>query len=101
MNNALSDNLFGAAQELVDMTTATLALAAEKNGLEQELDDVRQSITEARGQLEEREAEVGELTEHFLQVKHLKSTKKLTKYHFRCIKSRQIWPQTMKSSWLS
>jgi len=70
MNNALSDNLFGAAQELVDMTTATLALAAEKNGLEQELDDVRQSITDARGQLEEREAEVGELTEHFLQVKH-------------------------------
>eukprot|EP00210_Caulerpa_lentillifera_P001069 g1031.t1 len=73
MTNALSDNLFGAAQELVDMTTATLALAAEKNGLEQELSDVRQAITEARGQLEEREAEVGELTEHFLQVYQIAS----------------------------
>eukprot|EP00210_Caulerpa_lentillifera_P009087 g8669.t1 len=68
MNNALSDNLFGAAQELVDMTTATLALAAEKNGLEEELQDIRQVITETRAQLAEREAEVGELTEHFLQV---------------------------------
>ena len=68
MTFALNDNLLGAAQELVEMTTATLELAAEKNQLESELSEVRTAINEARAQLEERETEVSELTEHFLQV---------------------------------
>ena len=67
---ALNDNLLGAAQELVEMTTATLELAAEKNELESELNDVRQAINETRAQLEERETEVSDLTEHFLQASH-------------------------------
>lgn len=68
MTFALNDNLLGAAQELVEMTTATLELAAEKNALEVELNEVRQYINEARAQLEEKENEVSDLTEHFLQV---------------------------------
>lgn len=71
MTFALNDNLLGAAQELVEMTTATLELAAEKNELESELNEVRQAINEARAQLEERETEVSDLTEHFLQVRFL------------------------------
>lgn len=73
MTFALNDNLLGAAQELVEMTTATLELAAEKNELESELNEVRQAINEARAQLEERETEVSDLTEHFLQVYQIAS----------------------------
>jgi len=73
MTFALNDNLLGAAQELVDMTTATLELAAEKNEMEQELNEVRQAINDTRAQLEERETEVADITEHFLQVYQIAS----------------------------
>lgn len=68
MSTMINDHIYGAAQEVVDLTGTSLEISQQKEGLLKNLDDAKQKITETTSKLDEKDATINDLTEHFLQV---------------------------------
>ncbi|GMH39960.1 hypothetical protein BSKO_07864 [Bryopsis sp. KO-2023] len=73
MSTTISDHLFGAAQELVELTEASLQLSNAKDTMVVELDDAKRAVAETTTKLEEKDAAMSDLAEHFLQVYQIAS----------------------------
>lgn len=68
MKITMSNQWYDTVQDMMELTSTSYELAVEREALLSELTEVREAVTEARTQLEEREAEISDLTQHFLQV---------------------------------
>lgn len=68
MSTMISDHMFGAAQEVVQLTGASLEISREKEAVATDLKEATSKISETVAKLEEKDAAMCDLTEHFLQV---------------------------------
>lgn len=68
MSAMISDHIYGAAQEVIDLTGVSEEITKEKEGLLKSLDDAKKKITDTCTKLDEKDATMSGLTEHFFQV---------------------------------
>lgn len=73
MSTLISDQMFGAAQEIVELNGASHEIVLQKDEMRKELEEARQLATEASTKLEKKDAEMSDLTGQFLQVYQIAS----------------------------
>lgn len=92
MSTALTDQVLSAAQEVVELTANSLSMANKQEEVVSELAEARRTASTCQQRLEEREATVSDLTEHFLQVWFCGSG-----CIYFSVKTHRLWFQTTVS----